>query len=52
MKHWTLDDIPWSRFERSRVDDNTLRVVKTASLVERNSADYATYLCKIGRAHV
>lgn len=47
MKHWTLDDIPWSRFERSRVDDNTLRVVKTASLVERNSADYATYLCNV-----
>jgi hypothetical protein len=44
MRHWTLDDIPWDTFDRSRIDPNMVPVVKTASLVERNSADYASYL--------
>lgn len=43
-KHWTLDDIPWDRFDGSRVDPEILRVVKAAAMVEKNSADYATYL--------
>lgn len=47
MKHWTLDDIPWNRFERGGFDTDLVAVVKTASLVERNSADYATYLCNV-----
>ncbi len=47
MKHWTLDDIPWDRFEPVGFDADLVAVVKTASLVERNSADYATYLCNV-----
>ena len=44
MKHWTPDDIPWDRFDPSRVDPDILRVVKAAAMVEKNSADYAAYL--------
>jgi hypothetical protein len=47
MKHWTLNDIPWWRFSETTIDPDVLAVVKTASLVERNSADYATYLCNV-----
>jgi rubrerythrin len=44
MSHWTLQDIPWDRFEPARVAPDILRVVKAAAMVEKNSADYATYL--------
>src|SRR5205814_5018216 len=47
MRHWTLDDIAWDRFEPGRVDDRILSIVKAASLVERNGADYAQYLCQV-----
>jgi rubrerythrin len=47
MQHWTLDDIPWERFDRSRVDPEILKVVKAASMVEANGGDYAKYLCNI-----
>ena len=46
-KSWTLDDIPWNRFEADKVDPEMLRVVKAASLVEANGGDYATYLCNV-----
>ena len=49
MKHWTLDDIPWDRFDAARVDPEALRVVKAASMVESNGGDYATYLCNVFR---
>lgn len=44
MKHWTPDDIPWDRFDPDRVDPDILKAVKAAAMVEKNSADYATYL--------
>jgi hypothetical protein len=44
MAHWTLDDIPWARFEPARVDPEILKIVKAASLVEHNGYDYARYL--------
>jgi hypothetical protein len=44
---WTLDDIPWDRFDSAKVDAEILRIVKAASLVERNGADYAQYLCGV-----
>ena len=44
---WTLSDIPWSEFDPSKVDGELLKVVKAASMVEYNGADYATYLCNI-----
>jgi len=47
MGHWTLIDIAWDRFEPGKVDVDLLRIVKAASLVERNGADYAEYLCKV-----
>ncbi len=47
MAGWTLDDIPWQRFDRSKVDPELVRLVKAASLVEANGADYAHYLCGV-----
>jgi rubrerythrin len=47
MGYWTLDDISWDRFDRSKVDPELLKVVKAASLVERNALDYAAYLCSV-----
>jgi hypothetical protein len=47
MARWTLDDIPWERFDPSRVDPDLLAIAKAASLVERNGGDYATYLCNV-----
>jgi hypothetical protein len=46
-KHWTLDDIPWERFDPDRVDADVLSAVKAAAMVERNSGDYVTYLCNV-----
>jgi hypothetical protein len=47
MARWTLDDIPWERFDPARVDPDLLAIAKAASLVERNGGDYATYLCNV-----
>lgn len=47
MPHWTLGDIPWERFEPQKLDPELLRIVKAASLVEQNGADYARYLCGV-----
>jgi hypothetical protein len=49
MPRWTLDDIQWDRFDASKVDPDTLKVAKAASLVERNARDYATYLASVFR---
>ena len=46
-RRWTLDDIPWSRFDASKVSPDLLKVVKTAAVVERNGGDYAKYLCSV-----
>jgi len=45
--HWTLDDIPWDRFEADKVDPEIVKVIKAAAMVEYNSAEYATYLCNV-----
>ena len=47
MARWRLEDIPWSRFDPAKVDPELLRMVKAASLVERNGGDYAHYLCNV-----
>lgn len=47
MAHWTMEDLPWDRFDPARVDGDVLKVVKAAALVEKNSADYAAYLCNV-----
>ena len=43
-RRWTLDDIPWDRFAPEKVDPDILAVVKAASMVEANAADYVRYL--------
>ncbi len=47
MGCWTLDDIPWDRFDPREIDAEIVRVVKAASLVELNGAAYAHHLCRI-----
>ncbi|EKV32546.1 hypothetical protein C882_2625 [Caenispirillum salinarum AK4] len=44
MKHWTLEDIPWDRYDPAKVDPEILKVIKAAAMVERNAADYTAYL--------
>ncbi|MCC6920074.1 MAG: ferritin-like domain-containing protein [Alphaproteobacteria bacterium] len=41
---WTLDDIAWQRFDRSKVDQDLLMAVKAACVVEFNAPDYVDYL--------
>ena len=45
--HWTLDDISWDRFDAAEVGPEIVELVKAASMVESNGADYATYLCNV-----
>ena len=44
---WTLDSISWDAFRPDRVTPDLLAVVKAASLVEANAADYVTYLERV-----
>lgn len=44
MSHWQLADLPWHTLDRSAVNPALLAAVKTAALVEANSADYVRYL--------
>ena len=47
MAHWSPQDIPWDRFDPSKVDPEILKLVKAAAMVEKNAGDYATYLCNV-----
>jgi hypothetical protein len=47
MGHWTLDDIPWDRFDQNKLNPQIVRIVKAASLVEYNGSAYAHHLCRI-----
>ena len=47
MSRWRLDDIPWREFQPERVDSAIVPVIKAASMVEYQSADYAAYLCSV-----
>jgi hypothetical protein len=42
--HWNIDDLAWDTLVPCPVDPALLATVKTAALVEANSADYVTYL--------
>jgi rubrerythrin len=46
-QRWSLDSINWFAFDASKVDAQLLALVKTASLVEANAADYVIYLRNI-----
>ena len=41
------DDIPWDRFDPTKVDPEMLRIVKAAAMVEFNGNIYADYLCNV-----
>jgi rubrerythrin len=43
-KGWTMADVPWELFDARKVDKETLKIIKAASLVEYNAHDYAAYL--------
>jgi rubrerythrin len=47
MKHWTLEQIPWTRFDPVRVDPEIVKLVKAAAMVEFNGGEYATYLKRV-----
>jgi hypothetical protein len=47
MARWTLDDVPWARFDRSRLDPEIVGIVKAAALVEYNGGAYARHLCRV-----
>jgi hypothetical protein len=47
MGAWTLDDIPWDRFDPLQVDHELVPLVKAASLVEHNGRAYARHLCLV-----
>lgn len=44
MKHWDMNNLDWSRFDRKKVDPDILAIIKAASVVERNSVEYVVYL--------
>jgi hypothetical protein len=44
MKHWTIEQIAWDRFDPSKVEPEVIPLVKAAAMVERNGDDYALYL--------
>jgi len=45
--HWSLNDISWDKFDPSKVNPELVKIVKAASMVEYNGAEYATYLCNV-----
>ncbi len=49
MKHWSLDQIAWDRFDPTKVEPEVVPLVKAAAMVERNGDDYAAYLKSVFR---
>ncbi len=47
MSHWTLNDIPWERFDASRIEPAHLALAKAACMVEHNGDSYTRYLCEV-----
>ena len=47
MKHWHIDELGWDRFDPSKVDAEIVPLIKAAAMVERNAADYVTYLTRV-----
>lgn len=43
-EHWTLDTIDWSKFDRTKLEPDLVRLMKAAALVEYNATDYVEYL--------
>jgi len=47
MRHWTLDNIPWDRFDPAKVNPVVLKAIKASAMVEANGEDYGAYLCQV-----
>jgi len=47
MGHWTLDSIPWDRFDPKAVNPDVLCAIKASAMVEANGGDYGQYLCQV-----
>ncbi len=47
MKHWRIEEVPWDRFDPTKLDPQIVALVKAAALVERNGIDYGTYLNRV-----
>lgn len=47
MPRWTADDIAWDAFDKAKLDQDLLKLVKAASLTEFNAAQYTRYLHNI-----
>jgi len=45
--HWKISELPWDRFDPSKIDADLLAIAKAASLVEYNARDYALYLSNV-----
>ena len=45
--HWQLADLNWNEVTPATVTPELLQTIKTAALVEANSADYVTYLSNV-----
>ena len=45
--HWTLEDIDWGSFDPAKVDLHLVKLIKAASLVERNGAEYTRFLSDV-----
>lgn len=43
-QQWKIADLPWTQLAPELADAELVQTVKTAALVEANSADYVTYL--------
>jgi hypothetical protein len=47
MKHWRIEEVPWDRFDPSKLNPEIVALVKAAAMVERNGVDYGTYLNRV-----
>jgi hypothetical protein len=47
MKHWSIQEVPWQRFDAAKVEPEVVPIVKAAAMVERNGTDYAIYLNRV-----
>jgi rubrerythrin len=47
MGYWSLNDIDWQAFDRSKATPELISLAKSACMVEHNGYDYARYLCEV-----
>ena len=49
MSNWALEDIPWERFDATKLEARLVNFIKSACMVEHNGDDYAKYLASVFR---